>query len=174
MQGQSSLTSRGTLRYITITAHTISSNWDMINVVLQTRPIFESHTGTNIAQVLQKAVSDWDLERQHHSIATVTDKARNMEVAVREAGSTPHVKCFAHTINVATKAGLSVARVSRLLGRVRRVAAFFHRSSIAAALLKSKQKLLQLPPHMLILDVVARWNSTLDMLDRYLEQQAVI
>ncbi|XP_057197562.1 zinc finger BED domain-containing protein 4-like [Triplophysa rosa] len=38
----------------------------------------------------------------------------------------------------------------------------------------SKQKLLQLPPHKLIMDVTTRWNSTLDMLVRYLEQQAAI
>ncbi len=97
-----------------------------------------------------------------------------MEVAVHEAGLEPHIKCFAHTINLATQAGLGVARVTRLLGRVRRITAFFHRSSTAAALFMSKQKLLQLPPHKLIMDVTKRWNSSLDMLVRYLEQQAAI
>ncbi len=38
----------------------------------------------------------------------------------------------------------------------------------------SKQKQLQLPSHKLIMDVTMRWNSTLDMLTRYLEQQAAI
>jgi len=167
-------TSRSTQSYITITAHVINSDWEMESVVLQTRPLFESHTGVNIAKVLQAAVTDWELKRANHSIAIVTDNARNMDVAVREAGLEPHIKCFAHTINLATQAGLGVARVSRLLGRVRRVAAFFHRSSTATAVLASKQKLLQLPLHKLIMDVTTRWNSTLDMLDRYLEQQAAI
>ncbi|KAM8732386.1 E3 SUMO-protein ligase ZBED1-like [Acanthopagrus schlegelii] len=110
----------------------------------------------------------------NHGIAVVTDNARNMDVAVREAGLKPHIKCFAHTINLATQAGLGVPRVARLLGRVRRVAAFFHRSSTATAVLMSKQKQLQLPSHKLIMDVTTRWNSTLDMLARYLEQQAAI
>ncbi|XP_065103982.2 E3 SUMO-protein ligase ZBED1-like [Paramisgurnus dabryanus] len=167
-------TSRCTQSYITITAHTINSKWEMVNFVLQTRPHYESHTGANIAEVLQAAVTDWNLRKPNHAIAIVTDNARNMDVAVREAGFEPHIKCFAHTINLATQAGLGVARVARLLGRVRRVTAFFHRSSTAAASLTSKQKLLELPQHKLIMDVTTRWNSTLDMLVRYLEQQAAI
>ncbi|XP_060792575.1 zinc finger BED domain-containing protein 4-like [Neoarius graeffei] len=167
-------TSRGTLSYITVTAHTIASDWKMVNVVLQTRPLFESHTGTNTAEVLQAAITDWELTRPNHGIRIVTDDAHNMDVAAREARLEPHIKCFAHTITLATQAGLSVARVARLLGRVRRVAAFFHRSTTATIVLMSKQKLLQLPPHKLIMDVTTRWNSTVDMLDCYLEQQAAI
>lgn len=167
-------TSRGTQSYITITAHTINNDWKMESVVLQTRPLFESHTGANIAEVLQTAVTDWELKKPNHGIAIVTDNARNMDVAVREARLKPHIKCFAHTINLATQAGLGVPRVARLLGRVRRVAAFFHRSSTATAVLISKQKQLNLPSHKLIMDVTTRWNSTLDMLARYLEQQAAI
>ncbi len=167
-------TSRCTQGYITITAHIINSDWEMVNFVLQTRPLFESHTGANIAEVLQAAVTDWEIKKKNHGIAVVTDNARNMEVDVREAGLEPHIKCFAHTINLATQAGLGVARVTRLLGRVRQVTAFFHGSSTAAALLMSKQKLLQLPPHKVIMDVTTRWNSSLDMLVRYLEQQAAI
>ncbi|KAL7841202.1 hypothetical protein SRHO_G00248930 [Serrasalmus rhombeus] len=145
-------TSRGTQSYITITAHTINSDWKMESVVLQTRPLFESHTGANIAGVLQTAVTDWELKKPNHGIAIVTDNARNMDVAVREAGLKPHIKCFAHIINLATQAGLGVPRVARLLGR----------------------KQLNLPSHKLIIDVTTRWNSTLDMLARYLEQQAAI
>ncbi|KAL7829121.1 hypothetical protein SRHO_G00327550 [Serrasalmus rhombeus] len=110
-------TSRSTQSYITITAHTINSDWKMESVVLQTRPLFESHTGANIAEVLQTAVTDWELKKPNHGIAIVTDNARNMDVAVREAGLKPHIKCFAHIINLATQAGLGVPRVARLLGR---------------------------------------------------------
>lgn len=107
-------------------------------------------------------------------IAIVTDNARNMDVAVREAGFELHIKCFAHTANLASQAGLRVGPISRLLGRVRRVSTFFHKSPAAEAVLESKQKQLQLPSHKLITDVPTRWNSSLDMLERYLEQQAAI
>ncbi|KAL1258990.1 hypothetical protein QQF64_009567 [Cirrhinus molitorella] len=143
-------TSRCTQSYITITAHIINSNWDMVNFVLQTRPLFESHTGAKIAEVLQAAVTEWDLKKPDHGIAIVTDNARNMDGAVHEAGFGLHIKCFSQTTNLATQAGLCVARVAHLLGRMRRITAFFHRSSTAAAVLTSKQKLLQLPPHKFI------------------------
>ncbi|XP_051999954.1 uncharacterized protein LOC127655912 isoform X2 [Xyrauchen texanus] len=97
-----------------------------------------------------------------------------MDVAVREAGLAPHVRCFAHTLNLASQAGLSVPRVSRLLGRVRRIAAFFHRSSTATAALAAKKILLELPAHKLVIDVTTCWNSSLGMIEHYLEQQAAV
>ncbi|XP_051999904.1 zinc finger BED domain-containing protein 4-like [Xyrauchen texanus] len=89
-------------------------------------------------------------------------------------GWPPHVRCFAHTLNLASQAGLSVPRVSCLLGRVRRIAAFFHRSSTATVALAAKQILMELPAHKLIIDVTTRWNSNLDMIKRYLEQQVAV
>lgn len=124
------------------------------------RPLFETHTGANIAEVLKSAVSEWGLQKADCGIAVVTDNVRNMDVAVREAGLAPHVRCFAHTLNLASQAGLSVPRVSRLLGRIRPIVAFFHRSSTATATLAAKQILL----FKLIIDVTTRWNSSLDMI----------
>ena len=168
-------TSRATQSYITITAHVINADWELAGFVLQTRPLLESHTGANIAEVLKGAVAEWQLERQQQGIAVVTDNARNMDVAVREAGLAPHIKCFAHTLNLATQAGLKVPRVARLLGRIRRIVNFFHRSPTATAVLAAKQKLLLGPDkHKLIVDVSTRWNSSLDMLERYIDLQPAV
>ena len=96
---------------------------------------------------------------------------------VREAGLAPHIKCFAHTLNLATQAGLSVPRVVCLLGRIRRIVNFFHRSPTATAVLAAKQKLLSGPDiseHKLIVDVTTHWNSSLDMLERYLDLQPAV
>lgn len=41
-------------------------------------------------------------------------------------------------------------------------------------MLREKQKLLGLPDHLLILDVKTRWNSTHDMMVRFLEQHPAL
>ena len=167
-------TSRATQSYITVTAHVIDPDWKMHNFVLQTRMIAESHTGTNIAEVLNAAVEEWGVQRGTQPIPIVNDNAANMGTAVQESKLlSPHVGCFAHVLNLACHSALKVNTVSRLLGRVR-IVAFFHRSTTAAALLVKKQKLLQLPEHKLIMDVATRWNSAYDMIERYLEQQAAV
>lgn len=51
---------------------------------------------------------------------------------------------------------------------------FFHRSTVATAVLKGKQKLLGIPEHKLKQDVSTRWNNSFDMLERFLEQQAAV
>ncbi|XP_067679694.1 zinc finger BED domain-containing protein 4-like [Haliotis asinina] len=167
-------TSRATESYITITAHFIDSQWILQNKVLQTRAIYECHTGTNIAQVLKSAVDEWKLERPHGLQPLTSDSAANMCVAAKQANMTPHIKCFAHVINLAAQQALKISEVQRLLGRVRRVVNYFHKSSTASQQLKAKQTLLQLPNHKLLSEVKTRWNSAYDMLARYLEQQPAI
>ena len=106
--------------------------------------------------------------------ALVSDNASNMTIAAAETKYSKHIKCFAHTINLASQRALSVNQVSRLLDRVKNIVCFFHRSSTATTLLKDKQTLLNIPHHKLINDVPTRWNSSYDMLERFLEQQPAV
>jgi hypothetical protein len=167
-------TSRATESYITVTAHYITDDWTIENPVLQTRQMHESHTGANLAKVLKLAVAEWKLERPFGIIPIVTDNASNIVNGVKEAAIGPHIRCLAHTVNLAAQRGVQVNNMSRVLGRVRRVVSFFHRSTTATSILKEKQQLLQLDIHKLIADVPTRWNSSYDMVERYLEQQAAI
>lgn len=167
-------TSRATQSFMTVTAHYINDDWEIQNPVLQTRPIYEAHTSEHLAEVLREVVVEWKLDRQNSTIPVTTDNAKNIVNASNAAGLSPHIGCLAHTVNLASQKGLGVNQISRLLGRVRRVVTFFHRSTTAAAILKSKQDMLQLPPHKLVQDVITRWNSSYDMITRYLEQQAAV
>ncbi|XP_046692240.1 E3 SUMO-protein ligase ZBED1 [Silurus meridionalis] len=131
----------------------------------------DSHTGNNIAELLKEAVTEWGSEEKHPVI--VTDNASNMNVAAGLADMT-HIRCFAHSLNLASQKALKLPAVERLLGRIRRVTSFFRHSTIASHQLIQKQDLLQLPKHRLITDVVTRWNISYDMIDRFLEQQPTI
>ncbi|KAL3987993.1 male-specific lethal 1 [Sarotherodon galilaeus] len=96
-----------------------------------------------------------------------------MTIATQLAGYL-HVKCFAHTLNLASQRALNLPAVARVLGRVRRITGFFNRSTVANHALEQKQKMLKLPTHKLKTDICTRWNSAYDMLQRFLEQQPVI
>ncbi|RXN23947.1 zinc finger BED domain-containing 1-like protein [Labeo rohita] len=139
--------------------------------VLQTRAMHKSHTGSNIAELLKAALEEWDLVSKDPAI--VTDNAANMSVAAELAGML-HFRCFAHTLNLASQRALKLPAVARLLGHVRRISTFLKRSITASHVLRQKQKLLELPEHKLITDVVTRWNSAHDMLERFLEQQPAV
>ena len=134
------------------------------------RALPDSHTGVNIAHVLSEAVKEWGLPP---SPPLVTDNASNMIVAAEEYGAI-HIGCLAHTLNLACGKALHITSVANLLAKMRRIVSYFHRSCLATTALKEKQTLLQLPKHKLIKDVSTRWNSALDMVSRYLEQQPAI
>lgn len=132
-------TSRAIESYLTVTAHHITPEWNMVCHVLQTRPIYEQHRSTNLAEGLNQAVLEWKLERPAATIPVTTDNSRNIVNSVCEAGLGPQIGCFVHTINLASQKATGFSQVSRVLGRV----SFFQRSPTAAHILESKQEMLE-------------------------------
>lgn len=132
-------TSRATVSYVTVTAHHVNSEWKLISYVLQTRAMDDSHTGANICEFLKAVADEWGIET--HDLVLVTDNASNMNVAAA-LGNFLHVRCYAHTLNLACQRALKLPPVARLLGRVRWITAFFHRSTTASHVLEQKQALL--------------------------------
>ena len=166
-------TSVATESYVTITAHYISENWQIVSNVLQTRAVYESHTGAHMARLLLDVVEEWQLKDK--SSVLVTDNAANM-ISAAEIGKFPDVKCFAHTLNLAAQPALKLQTVSRLLSRVRRISAYFHRSTKAKHLFEENQRVVLKLSHpvKLITDVATRWNSAHDMMERSLQLQAAV
>lgn len=104
-----SWTSVATESYLTVTAHYLSEDWQILSHVLQTRAVYEYHTGTHLAELRAHVVDEWQLSDK--DIELVTDNAVNMIIAA-QVGKFPHVKCFAHSLNLTSQRALKVPPLS--------------------------------------------------------------
>ncbi|QQP52124.1 zinc finger BED domain-containing protein 1, partial [Caligus rogercresseyi] len=155
--------------YITVTFHTITSEWRLFSGVLLTDNMAEKHTAENLAETLKKSVETWGLTGR--VIACVHDNARNMVSA-----NSPNrvdwksVPCFAHTLQLAINDGFS-DDFNEAIVSAKRLVQHFNHSGPACNALASKQSLLHLPSHKLVQSCRTRWNSVVDMFKRLTEQR---
>ena len=157
-------TSMATEGYITTTCHYIDPRTMTLQErVLDTKRVTESHTAENLAAEMKSDAKIWNLKDP----VAVTDNAANIMGACDKA-EYPHFGCFAHTLNLAVNRALEVSEVSKLVGKCRKVVAFFKMSDQKTSQLKSAEATLELEQLKLIQDVVTRWNSALAMCRRIL------
>ncbi|XP_033747166.1 zinc finger BED domain-containing protein 4-like [Pecten maximus] len=127
-----------------------------------------SHTSEKIAASLDETKREWCLPK----IVATTDNAANEKKAF-EILKWPRFGCYGHRINLIVKKSLEQTDITRLCGKGRRLVTLLHTSSSVNDKLREKQELLLNPErvgHKLIGDVPTRWNSTLAMLQRLIEQ----
>ena len=102
------------------------------------------------------------------------DNGANMVKALNDAGL-PHYGCFAHTLQLVINDGvLSQRAVNDLLASCRRIVGHFSHSCLAYSCLREIQQNLGLPQHRLIQDEPTRWNTSLYMMQRILEQKMAL
>lgn len=75
-------TSRKTQGFITVTAHFISPEWELLSVVLETTRMIKSHTAENIAEELSRICNKWKILDKVCSV--VTDNTANMSSAITQ------------------------------------------------------------------------------------------
>jgi len=159
--------------YISVTVHYIDNSWVLCNRVLAVMPIADRHTGDNIVKWLLDVIAQYDLSPSKVS-AIVHDNGSNMVAAAKKLEALhgwSSVRCVAHTIQLVVNAVLQSVSISDTLTSARRVVEYFKRSALATSMLHAKQEQMSAPDHQMIMDVSTRWNSTLYMIDRLLEQR---
>lgn len=144
-------------------------------------PLTEAHTAAYLSERIYNVCLDWNIEIAKVN-ATVTDNAENIVKAMKDLfGAGKHIPCFAHTLNLIPQAALglnskkeeNVSGVPCLISKVKEIVTFFKRS------LKASDELRRLQYAngktegtalivRLIQDVSTRWNSTYEMLQRFL------
>jgi hypothetical protein len=154
---------------MTVTVHFIV-DWTIRNFVLSTTMMACSHTGENLGNALIEVMGEWSLLFLNDFDCYYIRQC----FKYGQAGFEPHINCFACMLNLASQRALKIFAMAKLLARIKRMFTFFHESTTATAALKAKQKLLSIPEHKLIIDVATRWNSSYEMISRFLQQQPAI
>ena len=165
-------TSCQTYSYMTVTAHYLDSSWKLVSCILATRKVADRHTGENLANHLTAIQEEFGISEIG---AMTTDNASNNAVAARATGY-DHVRCFAHTLQLAVNDGLGISSIARVIVRSRKLVAHFNKSTAATMALEEHQRKInpdQKPLHF-ISDVETRWNSTFFMFERLIQLRAAV
>ena len=137
--------------YISLMAHFITPDWQMVSCVLATSPFPGHHTGVNIADKLKEIVSSYDLETSC-LIALVHDQGSNMELAgelLEKEIICESLSCAAHRLQLCIEEGLRVNAISRAIGAARKLVGHFWHSALATNALQKRQESMGTPPRKL-------------------------
>ncbi|KAM5287866.1 zinc finger BED domain-containing protein 4 [Ctenodactylus gundi] len=170
-----------TREYLTLTAH-----W--VTFASPARPHCEEHhcsalldvsqvdcdcSGSSIQKQLECWWEAWVTSAGLQVGITVTDHP-SVGKALSEAERSS-VQCFSHTVSLIVSEAIKSQRmVQSLLSIARKLCERVHRSSRAREKLAELQQEYALPQHPLLQDVPSRWNTSLRMLERLLEQKRAI
>ena len=158
---------------MSLTAHWLSQKFERKSAILFAQPFDSSHTGEAICKMVLQMLQLWELGKERIHLV-IRDNAANMVKGMTDAGL-PDLGCFAHTLQLVIHDGILSQRVViDMLATSRKIVGHFRRSNLAYSRLKDIQKNLGLPAHRLVQDEPTRWNSTLYMLQRLIEQKMAL
>ena len=133
-------TSMATEGYITTTVHFIDTkSITLQSRVLDTNRMLESHTAVNLAEEMKRTIEKWG----PIDPCAVSDNAKNIMSAC-DLCEYPHFGCGAHTLNLIVSKGLAVGEMKSLVGKCKKVVAFFKTSDQRTINLMKTEKLMDL------------------------------
>ena len=158
---------------MSLTCHFIDKEWIRKQVVLNTRVMHGSHTGDYIRETFLDMLEDWQIGKDHVALV-VRDDGTNMVKGLRLV-EIPDLSCTAYTLQLVVNEGLASQRVMvDIMAMLKRCVTHFQHSVLVKQHLQSIQEDLGFPEHQLFQAVPTRWNSTLHMLQRALEQKRAV
>lgn len=143
-------TSRDTKSYNTVTAHTITSDWQYINITLTTEEMAERHTAINLKDKLITILDDWQLNNK--VFAVVHDNAYNITNAIKDNSDIfgESIPCFAHTLQLCINKSFETDDIKNLISKCSSIVSHFHHSTVAINALNDKQDQLGIKKQKLI------------------------
>ena len=160
--------------YLSLTGHYAKpENSDVRSSCLAVCPFNERHTGLNISKSLTSTVKIWDVQDKVHLF--VRDSGANMVSGLNKSGF-DHVSCGAHTLElVVNPAVLKQEKVNEMMNEIRTEVKYYKQSGVAAKALEQEQLKDGISvPLKLVQDVLTRWGSSYDMLERAIKLKKYI
>lgn len=97
--------------YISLTAHFVCRNFEMMHRNLETHHLPGVHDHSHLASALRGSTSEWCIDLDHVSAFT-TDNGSNIVKTVKEDLEVAHLPCAGHTLNLAVQSALKVPAIS--------------------------------------------------------------
>lgn len=159
----------GLYPYISLTIHFISKNWNLETRVLETYPMPQDHTASNISEIIEDMLQLWQIEKKQ-LVSLTTDNAANMKLAGSLLKIT-RVPCFGHLLHNAINFALTEDKIERALGACRKMSGRLGMSFKKKRELAKIQRELKLPVKVIPSDNNTRWNSKFKLLCYCIEQE---
>lgn len=155
---------------MSLTAHYVNTEWERVQVVLNVKAMTGSHTATYISDLFLEMLKEWAIDPKR-VLLVLRDNSANVVKAMKVM-EMPGLSCCAHTLQLVVQDALASQRVvGDVLARLKRCATHFNHSICAKQKLQAIQKQIGAHDHAILQATPTRWNSTLHMLKRMLEQK---
>lgn len=157
--------------FFSVMAHYVDDDWNHQCYNLDSPDIDGRHTGERLGSVLDKVVTDWEID----VFSCTHDTASNMNCALRMATTVKYdYGCLAHILQLAIKDAFDTAnqgKVAAVIKKVKDVVNFAGKSeNFCREMRKYRDQMLpkDVQKRELQCDVDTRWNSTVIMIESFL------
>ena len=160
--------------YVGVNAHFIDDGWKRKKFNLGCIQLDTSHTGQAMADLTQTLAEEWQIANKVFFV--VRDGASNM-VRMGDLLHWGHGDCANHTLQLTIQDELlGLPSVETVVDKCRKVCTYNNKTVLLSSAIMAAQEPLQEGEvaKQLVQDVRTRWNSTFDMLKRFLELKTAI
>lgn len=161
-----------TRSFMVVSAHFIDTQERKLrSVALASVQLTENHTAINIEKCFDEVCREFDIDTLN-IVSGTTDNAANIVSGMKTfLDASRSVRCYAHTLNLLVSDALDkTTDLKNILDGIKAIVTYFKHSSSAMDKLRKIQidaGIKEGNVKTLIQNVDTRWNSTLDMLERF-------
>ena len=134
--------------YLGVTAHFVDKGFNLKSCVLAVAHSQDRHAATLVAEHLTAICEEWKLLNKVTAI--VTDNAANMVNAITREMKQEHIRCLAHSIQLAVRKAIDASKLDSPLAKVKKIVGHFKHSPANMMELHASQKEADLPQESLV------------------------